>query len=487
MQHSTGPYDRIPTREPAALAVSRAWVALAALAVLSVSSASAANMVYFFADNGFGNPVSTLQHPCAEHHNGVTYIAYQGPLEDAYICAYNHQSGEWQGPVKAGDSLMGKQQPARIPGDIDNHGRPALMVDCEGYIHIVFGGHGGYPKFGRNEFGMWGDGRQTHVVSRHPEDISDWERRDNVSPFGTYSQFVHMDDGDIYLFYRHGSHQSDWVYQKSRDNGRTFHPPVSILKHKVREEDSNLHDAWYAWFDKGSGDTITASYVYHPCKTRGHDNARHNGYYMLMDCADDTWHNVRGRELAAPVTKESADKYTLVSNTGDMRSKRGTCRVDANGHPHVTFKQGGYVRYYRWLGNEWQQAVCVTPEPGTGECDLHVESPRAVWLVLARKAAGTGEICWWKTTDGGLTWNKDRCLLNKPGPGFRIGALVRNAHPDARVVASRQMQHHGGLYSELYLLGRNGPIRRRGREAAVLARHLAGLFGTTVTGNLGHD
>jgi len=33
---------------------------------------------------------------------------------------------------------------------------------------------------------------------------------DNVDPFGTYSQFVKMDDGDIYLFYRHGSHRSDW-------------------------------------------------------------------------------------------------------------------------------------------------------------------------------------------------------------------------------------------------------------------------------------
>ena len=32
---------------------------------------SAANVDYF-ADNGCGNPVSTLQHPCAEHFNGVT-------------------------------------------------------------------------------------------------------------------------------------------------------------------------------------------------------------------------------------------------------------------------------------------------------------------------------------------------------------------------------------------------------------------------------
>ena len=70
-------------------------------------------------------------------------------------------------------------------------------------------------------------------------------------PSAPYSQFVKMDDGDIYLFYRHGSHRSDWVYQKSSDNCRTFAPPVSLLKHKAQESDPNMHDAWYAWFEKG--------------------------------------------------------------------------------------------------------------------------------------------------------------------------------------------------------------------------------------------
>jgi hypothetical protein len=127
-------------------------------------------------------------------------------------------------------------------------------VDNAGYIHVFFGGHGGLPEQGTNAFGNTHKGRQTHIVSKRPRDISSWEVLDNVSPFGTYNQTVKMDNGDIYLFYRHGAHRSDWVYQKSTDNGRSFAPEVLVLKHLVHDGDPVIHDSWYAWFAKAPGD-----------------------------------------------------------------------------------------------------------------------------------------------------------------------------------------------------------------------------------------
>ncbi|NIP16728.1 MAG: hypothetical protein GWM87_00115, partial [Xanthomonadales bacterium] len=98
----------------------------------------------YFADNGYSNTVSTMQHPAGEHYEGVTYVAYQGPLEDPYVAAYDHAADQWTGPFKAGESILGK-----TPGaGIDNHGKPALVVDAQGYIHLVFGGHGGLPSHG---------------------------------------------------------------------------------------------------------------------------------------------------------------------------------------------------------------------------------------------------------------------------------------------------------------------------------------------------
>jgi hypothetical protein len=66
------------------------------LSGLGVSMLRAAPNVDYFSDNGYGNPVSTLQHPAAEHFNGVTYVAYSGPHEDPYVAAYVHGSARFR-------------------------------------------------------------------------------------------------------------------------------------------------------------------------------------------------------------------------------------------------------------------------------------------------------------------------------------------------------------------------------------------------------
>ena len=449
----------------------KAVMSLASILLLLSSIASAGTVAYF-TDNGFGNPVATIQHPCAECYKGVTYIEYQGPHEDPYVCAYDHAAKTWSGPVKAGVNPMGKTPDPVDPKEPDNHGRPAMIVDGKGYIHLIFGGHGGRYNLGKNVLGTPGNGKQTHVVSKTPEDISSWEVVDNISPFGTYSQFVKMDDGDIYLFYRHGSHRSDWVYQKSTDDCRTFSPPVSVLKHKVQESDPNVHDAWYAWFEKGKGDTITASYVYHPCKVKGHTKERYNGYYMKMNCRDESWENASGKVLALPVTKEYAGENTLVCNTGTERSNHGTCRVDDESHPHLFFRQGpGQVRYYRWLGSAWQAPVAVTGEGKSQDGDLIVESPQVVRMLLS----SGGEVCWWKTTDGGITWSKGSCLLSSPDSSYIASTLVRNANPDGQMVVSEINRTQNHLYRKLFLLGNSGPVERPEEGASNLGDRLKNL------------
>jgi hypothetical protein len=81
-------------------------------------------MVDYFTDNGLSASVKTMQHPSGEYYKDVTYIAYQGPTEDPYVAAYNHTTGKWTGPFKAGESVL----TGREPGMIDNHGKPAYYL-----------------------------------------------------------------------------------------------------------------------------------------------------------------------------------------------------------------------------------------------------------------------------------------------------------------------------------------------------------------------
>ena len=436
-----------------------------------------AEKVDHFTDNGYGNTVSNLQHPAAEYFNGVTYVAWQGPHEDPYVAAYTHATGTWTGPVQAGVNPMGLTPDQVDPGALDNHGRPALIVDGQGYIHLIFGGHGGSYLFGENRLGTPGKGRQIHVVTEKPGDISSWKILENISPFGTYSQWVKLANHDIYLFYRHGSHRSDWVYQKSTDHARSFAGPLPVLKHKVSMASPEIHDSWYAWFDQGLGDTITASFVYHPCANPAHTALRQNAYYMLMDTRDASWSNVQGEKLTLPVTKESADAHSLILATGTEKCNHGVCHVDAEGHPHLFFRfPGGTVRYFRWDGKTWLKPTTVQDATGAGnDGDFIIESPLKVRMLLASASGGTGSVGWWNTTDGGRTWARGQTLYALPGATFETSTLVRNGPAEARMLIGGVKDQQSHLYHNMYLIGDQGALGRPPAEASHLGERLESI------------
>ncbi|SEQ79046.1 BNR repeat-containing family member [Hyunsoonleella jejuensis] len=436
-------------------------------------------MVDYFADNGFGNAVAIVQHPSGVYHKGITYVAYQGTLEDPYVASYNHTTKEWKGPFKVGVSEMGKDPNRKKK--IDNHGKPAILIDDADYIHIAFGGHGGTPDDGKNPLGNHHYGKNLHAVSKKPLDISEWETLDNISLFGTYSQFIKMDNGDIYLFYRHGAHRSNWVYQKSTDNGKTFDEPISFLKHK-RRTDIEAEDSWYPWVSKGNGDYIIVAFDYHICRdnknaqdARGHIPERHNLYYMLFDTKTGVWKNTKNEPLAMPLTKEMADEKTLVKQIPNDWTFQAIADIDSNGNPQVGVmvgpdigaKRSGpkRIQHFRWDGQEWLQGN--TNNLPKGDADIEVKSASEVSLYLESKTQeDVGEISRWDSSDGGTSFKKANVFLSRKKSGFIISSLIDNPHPDARLIVAEKEE--GSDFRKMYLLGDNGPIRRLQTETKVL-------------------
>lgn len=431
--------------------------------------------VNYFASNGFGNAVAIVQHPSGVFHKGVTYIAYQGAKEDPYVASYNHITKEWQGPYQAGVSEMGKDPNRKKK--IDNHGKPAIVIDDLGYIHIAFGGHGGTPEDGENSLGNYHYGKNLHAVSTKPLDISKWKTLDNISLFGTYSQFVKMDNGDIYLFYRHGAHRSDWVYQKSTDNGITFGAPVSFLKHK-RRTDAEAEDSWYPWVSKGNGDDIIVAFDYHICRdrnnaqdVRGHIPERHNVYYMSFNTVTNKWRNVKNECLEMPLTKEMADKKTLVSKTFSNWTFQVVTDIDLNGYPQVCVLVGPdigkrrsgpkRIQHYRWDGQSWLHGNTTNLPNGNGDIDITSKKETSIYMESYTKY-NTGEISRWETYNGGETFKKKKVLLQRKNSTFAISSLIENAHPEARLIVAERVKETD--FRKMYLLGDNGPVKRRVKE-----------------------
>lgn len=447
----------------------------------SSNKESANPRVDHFADNGFGNAVAVVQHPAGIHYQGITYVCFQGPFEDPYVASYNHKTNQWKGPYKAGISEMGKD-PSRKK-KIDNHGKPSIIIDDAGFIHIAFGGHGGMDKYGENTLGNTHYGKNLHAVSKKPLDISSWETLDNIPVFGTYNQFIKMDNGDIYLFYRHGAHRSNWVYQLSTDNGRTFSEPISFLKHK-RRTDQAAEDSWYPYINKGNGDELIVVFDYHLCvdsdaenRGLGHIPERYNLYYMVFDTKTGLWRNVEGDLLNIPLIREEADKKTLVANTDGSWTFQGVIDLDPAGNPHLGIRIGEDIggkrsapksmRHFRWNGNSWQTSV-NTGLP-IGGADIEVKSMNEVSLYLeSEDKAGMGEVSRWDSFNAGKTFQQANVLIRRDKSRFAISSLIENAHPDARIIVAEKEE--GTDFRRMYLLGDSGPVKRSKREAQILIK-----------------
>lgn len=463
------------------------WVSVVCVLLLGCkttatsSKATEKETVDYFADNGFGNAVAVVQHPAGIYHKGVTYVCYQGPLEDPYVASYHHETGEWKGPFKAGTSEMGKEANRRK--HIDNHGKPSILIDDADYIHITFGGHGGMAKHGDNPLGNHHYGRNMHVVSKNPLDISSWETLDNIPPFGTYNQFVKMDNGDLFLFYRHGAHRSDWVYQKSTDNGRTFGQPVSFLKHQ-RRTDMPAVDSWYPWIRKGNGDELLVVYDYHICSDSnplgteaGHIPKRYNIYYMVFNTKTGSWKNVKGESLKIPLTRTMAEANTLVATTEGNWTFQGVVDIDSVGNPHIGMTVGEEIKgsrrsakkqmqYYKWNGTQWLHAATSGLPIGNG--DIEVLSPENIRFYIAEETEDKeGEVCRWDSVDGGKTFKRSKVYLSRAAAHFAISSRIENAHPNARLIVAERKSDTD--YRKMYLLGDNGPIGRNSTDAQVLS------------------
>ena len=195
---------------------------------------------------------------------------------------------------------------------------------------------------------------------------------------------------------------------------------------------------------------------------------------MKMNCSDESWENVSGRVLSVPVTKEDADEKTLVYDSGKARCNHGICAVDESGAPHLFFRyEKGQVRYTRWLGDAWQDPKPIAAAAGSQDGDMIVESPTEVRLLLeGGKQGGGGEVCWWRTKDGGKTWKKETCIISSNSVNYKLGSFVRNSNAQGQVVIEEHDPASPHLYRKLFLWGSKGLVGRSAEEAARMAEQL---------------
>ncbi len=114
--------------------------------------------------------------PSLAHRNGTTYFVYANKFYDIYAKAYDHD----------GQNLSG---PSFIADGWNDHLRPAILIDDDGYLHVVYAARPRPLRYHRSEY---------------PLDQTSWSNYEQVGISATYPVPFIL-GGKLFVIYREGS------------------------------------------------------------------------------------------------------------------------------------------------------------------------------------------------------------------------------------------------------------------------------------------
>lgn len=133
--------------------------------------------------------IYTKQNPPAvyDETSNKTFFVYAGPGRDVWAIAYDHTTHTWSQPEKVDDNPI-----RSVFGVEDDHGAPAMAIDRNGFIHVLYGSHNTKTYWAKSDFAR---------------DISSWttEELTSISDMTYAGLALDESDGRIYSFFRAGT------------------------------------------------------------------------------------------------------------------------------------------------------------------------------------------------------------------------------------------------------------------------------------------
>ena len=327
--------------------------------------------------------------PTAYYYNGRTYVTWAGLDLDPYVAYYTNATGKWTGPVRVGSN----------PLTNDDHGTPVILVDNNGYIHIMYGSH---------------DSAQKYAKSTNPEDISAWTAMPDPVSSATYPQLFKDSSGYIHLIYR-GPRAGDPSWSDlceytttSTDDGVTWSSPQCM----VNVYAGSLYDRVYVLgsvaYDSARG-RVDLAWSF--CNNSL--GQQKNVYYAYLDLASGNMFSISGRNLGTTINKTEADTYCKVASSGNGSATDINVKIDSSGYPYLIYDTskgccdwGWEYNFTRWTGSSWSVPVTIRTAGDRDGNEFFIHSSKSIeaYLVTQSSADRGGDIEQWSWN--GSTWTK---------------------------------------------------------------------------------
>ena len=218
---------------------------------------------------GDGNKIVTF--------DGRTHIVWQDITREGYmnrVRSYDRAKAEWTDPLDLGVGL-------------DNHARPIITVDGDGYLHVVLGGHNSSVTWRR---------------STRPNDTSSWEDPVPIGE-GTYPVLLCGPDGTLYLTLRANRHAGVDLYVKPLNDEWTLRSRIV----KNAEEYREAYGAFHMQMMMGPDGVIHAAIDFF----EGQDEVGRGLHMAVCYCKSRdggySWEKADGTAIAIPARPEGMD------------------------------------------------------------------------------------------------------------------------------------------------------------------------------------
>jgi len=351
-------------------------------------------------------------------------IRFVGEYDRTYI-SWISQSGKIQ--IRYYDNIKNVFSPVYTVDDLyphfkieskDDHNAPSLLILPDGNILIFYVVHDVNDSFFMKQ-------------TVRAEDISSWTARKNISDPGpsspyNYPQARRLENGDIFLFYRHGYHyNSNEYYKISKDNGQTWESAVKLI-------DFGSDGVYALIFAKNETIHVTWSEAL-PAPPRK------NVYYIYSPDKGITWMKKNKTKLTLPATRDNAD---MVFDSEYEANSVWDIVADEKNNPFIVFayKQDPEHQYLfaQWDKASWTTDFITMSEQLYGNGHFFsggiVIDPHDVYTVYLSKKRGRLEIEKWKSKDKGKTWRLAEEITKDSGQdNFRM-QLVENYTDNLRLV-----------------------------------------------------
>jgi len=258
--------------------------------------------------------------------NNKIFVAWLDRVADIQIKAYDIENDKWSETI-----LIGK--------GVDNHSGPAITMDSEGYLHVVFGPHHGPFQYTR---------------SSQPYEIDQWEPVELFGDSATYPSLVIDRDDRLHCTYRGGGPEPRrLIYQQKPKHG-DWTDPLELVHPGV--------DSGYTQFGNSlmiapDGTIHLGFHIYdrvEPAAGKSIGNLRSKD-------GGKTWQNANREIIDLPATPQSP---CFIEQGQELDMRCGNLAIDPGGNPWLTAfhneTRPRIVKLWHHDGKEWQRIALLT-------------------------------------------------------------------------------------------------------------------------------